>query len=307
MRVGFVYDDVYLEHENPPGHPECADRLKAIMTTMRSSEVWNTLIQIPPRKASTDDLLRIHTAEHIEDMRTLAGYADPDTYVSKGSFNAALYAAGALLEAIDRIKAGEVDAAFCAVRPPGHHAEANRAMGFCLFNNVAVGARYAQQCGLRKVFIVDFDVHHGNGTQHSFYNDPTVFYFSTHQSPHYPGTGAEHETGSGEAQGTTMNFPFPHGTGNREYTHIYQDILPGLIRDFDPDIVLVSAGYDLIARDPLAGLRITEEGIEIIVRGILSGKGVPCVFTLEGGYDLQGLSASVLVTVKTLLSHTAQS
>jgi acetoin utilization deacetylase AcuC-like enzyme len=179
-KVGFVYDDVFLEHENPLGHPESKERLIHILRALKGSDIWDSLTHIKPRKATEEELLYVHTQKHVEAMKNNTGYADPDTYISPGSCNAALHAAGAVIEAIDGCQRGEIYRAFCAVRPPGHHAEAGRAMGFCLFNNVAVGARHAQRVGYEKVFIVDFDVHHGNGTQHMFEEDDTVFYFSTH-------------------------------------------------------------------------------------------------------------------------------
>jgi acetoin utilization deacetylase AcuC-like enzyme len=301
-KTGFIYDDVFLKHEAPPGHPERGERLVSMVNTLKGSEVWDKLVHISPRKADFGQLEAVHTKEHVERIKkTRSGYADPDTYISSGSLEAALYAAGAVIEAIDRCKSGEIDRAFCAVRPPGHHAEANRAMGFCLFNNVAVGARYAQQAGYKKVFIIDFDVHHGNGTQHIFEEDDTVFYFSTHQYPHYPGTGPANEKGRGKGQGYTANFPMPPGAGDSVYQDIYLKVLPGLVKAFSPDILLVSAGYDLHSADPLAHIQVTGEGIKNIVTGILSGANVPAVFSLEGGYDLGALSESVLITLKVLV------
>ena len=226
-RVGLFYDDVYLRHENPPGHPESAARLRAIMDTLTGSEIWESLIKAAPRRASFDDVLAVHAPSYVEMIKGMSpGYADPDTYVSEGTLEAALFAAGAVLEAIDRIKAGELDRAFCAVRPPGHHAERDRAMGFCIFNNIAIGARYAQRMGYKKVFIADFDAHHGNGTQHAFEDDPSVYYFSTHQYPFYPGTGALMDKGRGAGEGFTANYPMQAGAGDREFRYIYQDILP---------------------------------------------------------------------------------
>jgi acetoin utilization deacetylase AcuC-like enzyme len=176
-------------------------------------------------------------------------------------------------------------------------------MGFCIFNNIAVGARHAQSAGYEKVFIIDFDVHHGNGTQHMFEEDGTVFYFSTHEYPHYPGTGSDAERGIGKGKGFTYNIPMHHGSGDKEYLSAYQDTLPGLITNFDPDIVLVSAGYDLHSKDPLAGIRVTNEGIRAVVRGILTAKkDIPYIFALEGGYDLTALSESVVITIEELLS-----
>jgi acetoin utilization deacetylase AcuC-like enzyme len=300
--VGFVYDDVYLQHKAPPSHPENEQRLVAILNRLKGSDLWDNLVHIKPRKASVAELEAVHTKEHVERMsKARGGYADPDTYLSEGSFEAALHAAGGVIEAIDRCRSGEIDRAFCAVRPPGHHAEAGRAMGFCLFNNVAVGARYAQKAGYSKVFIIDFDVHHGNGTQHIFDEDDTVFYFSTHQYPHYPGTGAAEERGKGKGKGFTANVPMPAGAGDADYIRAYGTVLPDLMKEFSPDIVLVSAGYDIRSEDPLAHIRITPEGIRGIVKGILSGADVPAIFCLEGGYNLEALSGSVYLTVKMLV------
>lgn len=302
-KAGFVYDDVFLQHKAPPGHPEREERLVSIVNALKGSNLWEKLVHIKPRKAGLSELEAVHTREHVERMRKArSGYADPDTYISEGSLEAALHAAGGVIEAIDRCRSGEIGRAFCAVRPPGHHAEANRAMGFCLFNNVAVGARHAQKAGYSKVFIVDFDVHHGNGTQHIFEEDDTVFYFSTHQYPHYPGTGSAEEKGRGKGKGFTANFPMPPGSDDRGYSDIYQNILPALMKDFAPDIVLVSAGYDIHTLDPLAYIRVTTGGIENIVRGILAGaEGVPTVFCLEGGYSLEALAESVVATINTLV------
>ena len=212
-KVALFYHDIFLEHKTPQGHPERPERLVSIKDTLKGSYIWDSLQHLAPRKATDEDILTVHTEEHLAHMKKLIGSADPDTYVSEGSLEAALYAAGSLLEAVDRCRSGEIDRAFCAVRPPGHHAESDRAMGFCLFNNVGVAARYAQKCGYKKVYIVDFDVHHGNGTQHMFYEDPDVFYFSTHQSPHYPGRGNLVETGTRLTDGTTLNSPRPAGCG----------------------------------------------------------------------------------------------
>jgi len=303
-KVGYFYDDIFLLHEMPLGHPESKDRLIAINERLRQSPHWNSLHHLKPLKAAEHDILAVHTKDYVSEIMQFTGYFDPDTYVSPHTAEAALFAAGAVTEAVDRCKAGEIERAFCAVRPPGHHAEADRAMGFCIFNNVAVGARYAQRCGYQKVFIIDFDVHHGNGTQHIFEEDDTVYYFSTHQFPHYPGTGSDSERGRGKGTGFTYNIGMRHGSGDKDYFHAYQDILPGLVSRFGPDIVLVSAGYDLHAADPLAGLRVTNEGIRTIVQGILSSKpNIPYIFCLEGGYNLVSLSESVMITIGELLKY----
>jgi acetoin utilization deacetylase AcuC-like enzyme len=244
----------------------------------------------------------VHTPEYIDRiMKYGAGELDPDTYMSEDSLDAALYAAGAVMEAVSRCRTGEIERAFCLIRPPGHHAEADRAMGFCIFNNVAIGARYAQTIGYNKVFIIDFDAHHGNGTQHIFEEDDTVFYFSTHQHPYYPDTGKDMERGWGRGEGYTYNVPIPAGSGNKNFFTVYQDILPGLIARFAPDIILVSAGYDIHVNDRHANIRVSHEGIRAIVQGILTSWSVPMVFALEGGYDPASLSDSVKITIEEML------
>ncbi len=301
-KVGYIYDDIFLLHEMPVGHPESSDRLIAINEALTQSGAWSKLDHMKPCKADLQDIGAVHSDHYLKRVMNFTGYYDPDTYISQNSVEAALFAAGAVTEALQGCRTGRIERAFCAVRPPGHHAEADRAMGFCIFNNVAVGARYAQKTGYHKVFIVDFDVHHGNGTQHIFEEDDTVFYFSTHQYPHYPGTGSDSERGKGRGTGYTYNIPMHYGSGNKDYFTAFQDILPGLVHRFDPDIMLVSAGYDLHAADPLAGLRVTDEGIRNIVRGTLSSKkNIPHIFCLEGGYNLKALSGSVLITVEELL------
>ncbi len=301
--VGFIYHDMFLRHEMPPGHPESKDRLVFITEALKKSGMWEQITHITPEKADRADIVAVHSASYFDKILSFTGYFDADTFVSDDSVEAALYAAGAVKVAIDGCAKKELDRAFCAVRPPGHHAESDRAMGFCIFNNIAVGARHAQKAGYEKVFIIDFDVHHGNGTQHIFEEDDTVLYFSTHEYPHYPGTGSNAERGIGKGKGFTYNIPMYHGSGDKEYLSAYQDTLPGLITNFDPDIVLVSAGYDLHSNDPLAGIRVTNEGIRAVVRGILTAKkDIPYIFALEGGYDLTALSESVVITIEELLS-----
>lgn len=306
-KVGFIYDGIFLKHEMPTGHPESPQRLIKIIETLKNSDIWDKLIHIKPRCADEQDILQVHSKDYFDMIKTFTGFYDSDTYISENSYEAALFAAGAVIEAIDRCKKDEIDRAFCAVRPPGHHAEADRAMGFCIFNNIAVGARYAQKIGYNRVFIIDFDVHHGNGTQHIFEEDDTVFYFSTHQYPHYPGTGRDSERGKGKGEGFTYNIAMPYGSGDKDYYYAYRDILPRLIKNFRPDIILVSAGYDIHASDPLSGIKVTNEGMRSIVRGILLRRtttylpSLPYVFTLEGGYNLKALGESVLCTIKELL------
>ena len=303
-KVGFIYDDIFLLHEMPLGHPESKERLIAITSALKKTDFWSKLIHLKPKRAKKEDILAVHTNSYYEKVIKFTGYYDADTFISTGSVEAAHYAAGAVLKAIDTCMTGDLDRAFCAVRPPGHHAEPNRAMGFCIFNNVAIGARYAQKLGYKKVFIIDFDVHHGNGTQHIFEEDNTVYYFSTHQSPHYPGTGADGERGREKGIGYTYNIPMHYGSGDKDYFSAFHDFLPTLVREFSPDIILVSAGYDLHANDPLAGIRVTNEGISNIVKSIIQCRsGIPSIFCLEGGYNLLSLSESVILTVKELLYY----
>ncbi len=301
MNTGFLYDEIFLRHDTPQWHPECKERLISIVDALKGSSYWTKLLHIKPRRADFNDIEMAHHHRHVERIRHFGqGYIDPDTYISEGSLEAALFAAGAVMEAVERCMKGEIRRAFCAVRPPGHHAEADRAMGFCLFNNIAVGARYAQKIGYKKVFVVDFDVHHGNGTQHIFEDDDTVFYFSTHQYPHYPGTGSAREKGRGKGEGFTYNIPMESGSGDKEFFSAYHGVLPRLVREFSPDVILVSAGYDIHRDDPLAAIRVSDEGVGSIVRSILSFS-LPTVFALEGGYDLSALARSVLITIEEMM------
>lgn len=301
MKTAFLYDDIFLEHETPQWHPESKDRLIAIIKRLKNSPFWDRLIHVGFNNAGLEDTLLVHTPGYIERLKAFKeGYLDPDTYISERSVDVALFAVGALKKAVELCREGVIKRVFCAVRPPGHHAEADRAMGFCIFNNVAIASRYAQRLDYRKVFIVDFDVHHGNGTQHIFEEDDTVFYFSTHQYPHYPGTGNVSETGKGRGKGFTRNFPMTAGSGDREYLHIYKDILPEIISKFSPDVILVSAGYDIRSEDPLSSIMISDDGIRGIVRSILSFD-LPIIFSLEGGYNLKALADSVLITVEEMV------
>jgi acetoin utilization deacetylase AcuC-like enzyme len=301
-KVGIVYDDVLLRHAPPAWHPDSPNRLTTIIRTLKAAGLWDKLIPLAPRPAAFEDIARVHTDPYIQMVRNFgSGELDPDTYLSEGTLKAALHAAGAVMVAVEQCNQGKVERAFCAIRPPGHHAEAGQAMGFCIFNNVAVGARYARTLGYERVFIIDFDAHHGNGTQHIFEEEDSVFYFSTHQHPYYPDTGKDMERGKGKGAGYTYNVPILAGSGNKEYLAVYQDILPGVISRFDPDLILVSAGYDIHVNDPHANIRVSHEGIHGIVRSILSSSACPMVFVLEGGYDLPSLGESVQITIEELL------
>jgi acetoin utilization deacetylase AcuC-like enzyme len=301
-KVGFIYDDIFLKHATPDWHPERKERLIQIVSTLKESALWEHLMHIKPLRATYEEIALVHTHNYINRIKTSGvGHLDPDTYMSEETLEAALYAAGAVIEAVEQCKKGEIKRAFCAVRPPGHHAEAEKAMGFCIFNNIAIGARYAQKRGYKKVFIIDFDVHHGNGTQHIFEEDDTIFYFSTHEFPHYPGTGKSSERGIGKGKEYTFNIPMPQGSGDKEYVTAYQSTLPPLVKTFEPDIILVSAGYDLHKNDPLSGIKVSDEGIRSIIHSILSCSSNPFIFALEGGYNLSALGESVKITIEEML------
>src|SRR4026207_465129 len=247
-KTGLVYDPRYLDHDMGAGHPESPHRLRAIMQQLERSGTAARLTRIEPRTAEDEWITQIHTASYLAMLKSHAPTSgrislDPDTSMSPGSLNAAYLAAGGALAAVDAIMAQQVEHVFCAVRPPGHHAEAGRAMGFCLFNNVAIAARYVQKkYGLTRVLIVDWDVHHGNGTQHSFEADPSVLFFSTHQYPHYPGTGRATECGKGVGEGFTINVPMDAGEGDEEYRAVFQKSLVPAADAFKPDFAIGSAG-----------------------------------------------------------------
>lgn len=310
-KTGLVYDPRYLEHDMGMGHPESPNRLLAIMQQLEQNGTAARLARITPRMAEDEWITQIHTATYVASLRKHAPVSgrvslDPDTSMSPGSLTAAYLAAGGALAGVDAIMSKEVDHVFCAVRPPGHHAEANRAMGFCLFNNVAIAARYVQKKhGLARVLIVDWDVHHGNGTQHSFEGDPSVLFFSTHQYPHYPGTGRESERGRGAGAGFTINVPMEAGEGDDEYRAIFQKVLVPAADEFKPDFVIISAGFDAHKDDPLAGMGLTEEGyrdLTGIVAGIAKRHAHGRVLSsLEGGYNLTALAAAVEAHIQALV------
>ncbi len=298
----------FLEHDAGAGHPERPDRLAAVRQGLTQAGLLPRLLATVPRAATTEELLRVHTEEHVAGIAATQGrhvQLDPDTAAGPRSYQAALLAAGAVVDAVDRVLAREADRAFCAVRPPGHHAEPDRAMGFCLFNNVAIGAAQALDRGLKRVMVVDWDVHHGNGTQAVFYEDPRVLYVSSHAYPFYPGTGALDEMGEGAGLGYTVNLPLPSGTGDRQYARLYRDIVAPIGKAFAPELVLVSVGFDPHALDPLAGMRVTEQGFseltDVCVEIAESTCGGRGVFVLEGGYDLAAIAASSAAVVRRLL------
>jgi len=303
MKVGYISDDIYLMHDTGEGHPESKERLIAIENEMR--DLKDSLVLIHPIKASTQILSLIHPdryISHIKDCCENGLIIDDDTTTSVESYEVALTAVGAGIVAVDAIANNEIDRAFATVRPPGHHATKQKAMGFCLFNNIAITARYAQKQGYKKVFIIDFDVHHGNGTQEIFYDDSSVFYFSSHEEMSFPGTGSMKEVGIDDGEGFNSNHRLAYDSGDEDILRVYKEELPPLVQKFNPDIILVSAGYDIHESDPLAGLNITTQGIRELVREILTLKNVPYIFMLEGGYDTEALAKSVRATIEEMLS-----
>ena len=310
--TGLVYDLRYLDHDMGSGHPESPNRLRAIMQQLEQSGTAARLTRIEPREAEEKWITQIHEPSYLAMLKSHAPTngrvsLDPDTSMSPGSLTAAYLAAGGALAAVDAIMSRQVEHVFCAVRPPGHHAEVGHAMGFCLFNNVAIAARYVQKkYSLTRVLIVDWDVHHGNGTQHSFEDDPSVLFFSTHQSPHYPGTGRESERGRGAGKGFTINVPMEAGEGDEEYRAIFQKSLVPAADEFKPEFVIISAGFDAHKDDPLASMELTEEGYADLT-GIVAGiakrhAGGRMLSSLEGGYHLTSLAASVDRHIQALLA-----
>jgi acetoin utilization deacetylase AcuC-like enzyme len=298
-----------MEHFAGSWHPERPERLSAIVQAVEESGLKEVLVSLTPSACPREHLTAVHTERLVSFIENLCGptvkHIDPDTAVSERSFEAALFAAGAGIAAADAVMEGEIDNAFCAVRPPGHHAESDRAMGFCLFNNVAIATRYLQRVrGIGNVLIIDWDVHHGNGTQEIFYDDPTVLYFSSHQYPHYPGTGSIHEGGSGKGETFTVNAPLRAGCGDREYEQVFTKMLPPVADVFKPDFVMVSAGFDGHGDDSLASMQLTEEGFAWLTRMCADIAQKHCggrlVSMLEGGYDLRALGASVVAHLEVL-------
>lgn len=301
-KVAYISDNIYLTHNQGILHPESPERLEAIDIAIKPLQ--DDLLLLSPLSVPSTIIRLVHSQFHIDNIYNASNnseYIDNDTFCSKNSYSVALEAIGAGIRAVDGILRGEFDRAFCAVRPPGHHATPNKAMGFCLFNNCAITARYAQFNGYNRVMIVDFDVHHGNGTQDTFYNDNSVFYFSSHQAFSYPNTGLEDEIGDGEGKGYTANYLMMPNSSDEELLDIYKNELPKAFEFFKPDILLVSAGYDLHESDPLAMLDITTEGISKMVRLILDEADIPSIFILEGGYDVKALGENVKVTLEEMM------
>jgi acetoin utilization deacetylase AcuC-like enzyme len=309
-RTGIVRDGRYLEHVMDPGHPESPERLKIIYQMLEEAEMKNLYQLVQPRAATREELETIHSPAYIDLVASTAGKSyyrlDMDTSTSAKSYEAALWAAGGLLEQVKAVLENKLDNGFALVRPPGHHAEWDRAMGFCLFNNVAIGARYALQTySLQRILIVDWDVHHGNGTQNSFYEDPQVLYFSTHRYGFfYPGTGGAKEVGKGKGEGFNVNVPLSAGADDTVYGNIFERFLKPIALEYQPQLILVSAGFDTHQNDPLGGMEVTENGFarmtQVLMEIAESTAQGRLVLTLEGGYDVSGESRSVKAVLREL-------
>ena len=299
-RTAFIFSEAGFEHKTPRGHPERPERLAAIQEAF--AEAGLDPARIEPEEAAHEDLLRVHTEDHIETIRRScekrAPYSDPDTYMGPGSWRAALLAAGGAIAGCKAVVAGEYDHVFSAMRPPGHHAERDCAMGFCLFNNVAVAARWLREvAGLERVAILDWDVHHGNGTQHSFYDDPAVYYASVHQYPHYPGTGRADERG---ANNTNLNLPMPPDTPREAWLEALEKQAIPALEGFGPDFLLISCGFDAHRLDPLAQQNLLTEDYAEMTRMVKHLAGGKIVSLLEGGYHLKALGESAVAHVLAL-------
>ncbi len=301
-RTGIIYHPIYLEHETG-GHPEKKERLSAILNRISSERL--DVEFITPKAATVDQVAAVHRRSYIDQVRAICehggGYLDIDTVLSKKSYDAAMTAAGGAIATVDAVMDG-FDSAFALVRPPGHHAMPGRGMGFCIFNNIAVAAKHAQARGLKRVLIVDWDVHHGNGTNAIFYSDKSVLYFSTHQFPHYPGTGRANDVGEDGAEGTKVNVPLPSGTGDEGYMMVFREILRPVALEFKPDIVLVSAGQDPHKDDPLGGMSLTSAGFGAMA-GIVKEIADTCcrgrlAASLEGGYNLQAQADAIVAEIR---------
>jgi acetoin utilization deacetylase AcuC-like enzyme len=301
-----IHSERFAEHQTPPGHPERSERAE-VMDVVAAKWKTRGVEVVAPRAATREQLARVHESDYLRRISETTGRSvalDPDTYTSPESHEIALLAAGATVDAVERVMAGSQKPALAMVRPPGHHAERNRAMGFCLYNNVAIGAAHARAQGAAKVAIIDYDVHHGNGTQHLFEADPHVLYISTHQYPYYPGTGAATEIGRGAGEGFTVNLPLEVGATDEDYRAVFDAIVSPVLRQFEPALIMISAGFDAHERDPLAGMRVTTPSFGAMTMALRKVAEECCrgriVAVTEGGYDLQALAASLDSTIEAL-------
>ena len=308
MSVTLVTSGRFADHLTPPGHPERVERA-GVMQAVADEFRGRGGVVLAPRPVTPEELVRVHDAEYVSLLKATAGRAvalDGDTFTSPDSYDVALLAAGAAVTAVETVLKGETRRALALVRPPGHHAERNRAMGFCLFNNIAVAAAHARARGLQRVAIVDYDVHHGNGTQAAFYGDHTVLFVSSHQFPYYPGTGAAHEIGTAAGTGFTVNVPMAAGATDADYERAYAALVWPVLRQFEPELILLSAGFDAYQDDPLGGMRLTAGAFERLTSALVAIAAECCggrlVAVTEGGYDLAGLGECVRAALRGLES-----
>ena len=309
LTTGLEFDQIFLKH-NQTGHPENAKRLESILAGLKDSGLFQKLKQIKSRQAEIGEISYGHNEDYIEYVKRFCekdgGYLDPDTYTNKYSFDAASTGVGSSIDLTIAVIKGDLKNGFALLRPPGHHALANRSMGFCLFGNISIAAKAAlKQPGAEKIAIVDFDVHHGNGTQALIGDDPNILFISTHQYPFYPGTGSLREIGKGEAEGTVINIPLGAGVGDYGFNKVYEEIILPALKRFNPDLILVSAGYDAHWDDPLANLNISLTGYDWISRELIKLSNELCsgkiIFFLEGGYNLDVLKYGVTNTIRGLM------
>jgi len=311
--TGYVLEKIYYEHVMSPDHPESPKRLAVIQKVLDNYDYPEKLKKISARPATEEEVLLIHTKEYYNKIALTKGrkvYLDPDTSTSEKSFEAALYAAGGVISLIDAVFDKDIENGFAFVRPPGHHAEKDKAMGFCLFNNVAIGAAYAlKKYNLKRILILDFDLHHGNGTQQAFYNSDRVMYVSTHQYPDYPGTGSFEEIGEGKGLGYNLNFPLSAGKDDDFYNNVYTKIILPIAEQYKPELVLVSAGFDIYYQDPLGGMQVTEKGFAGLAQTILKISQECCqgrlILALEGGYSLEGIEKGIK-NILSVITHSQE-
>jgi acetoin utilization deacetylase AcuC-like enzyme len=309
MSLAFVIDDVFLGHRAPNSHPERPERLRAVRDALTAAGLYQRAHELPTRLAEDAELGLVHSAGYIDELGRLlpdrSGWLDSDTYYSPGTWDAARSAVGAVIDATRTVLSGQHQRALALVRPPGHHALADRAMGFCLFNNIAVAAADARARGATRVAVLDWDVHHGNGTEHIFYSDPSVLYLSCHEFPQYPGTGRPEDLGQGPGLGANVNVALPTHSGDREYEAAFTRVFIPALQRFAPDIILVSAGFDAHVADPLAGMKVTRAGYAAMARAVCDVADRVCegrlVCALEGGYDLDGLAESTTALFEELV------
>ena len=308
-KIGIVKDDLFLKHTNGPQHPECPERLESINNMLDSTDLISKLEVLEPMDATEEQILRAHTESYYETVKNTKGTEvfnfDPDTSSNPFTYEAAMRGSGGFISSIDKVLMGDINYSFAFPRPPGHHAEAYKAMGFCFFNHVAVGASHLLSKGFERILIIDWDIHHGNGTQHIFYDNPNVLFFSIHQFPFYPGTGSLDEYGKDEGEGFNINVPVNPMLGDADYNKLFEHILTPVIEQYNPQYILVSAGFDAYLADPLGNMQITESGFAQLTRYVMNAAEKHCngnlSLILEGGYNIPGLASITNLVIEELL------